>query len=460
MTAMRIPWLKPLLIFLALITISLSIGLLPVQANTKVVDIYFYHSKTCPHCLKQKPLMESIAKKNPQVKLHSYEVQENPRAWHDFLRQYQLPNGAVPRTRIGDKIFVGYTEESGPLEYIPTHNSYLGYRNQIIKAIETLTGKQLILTALPAHRPAQAPWPLFLGMLLYSATYPLLHGKSAHTRRYWWLGWAFTLLLTLFSFLALTPETLIKQFAESLPFPLFVSTLALADGFNPCAFTVLIILLSLLTYTKSRRDMTLVGATFITTSGVMYFLFILALLAIGSIFLERWGTLLLTILGGLITLAGLINLKDYFWFKQGFSLTLSEEQQRTISQKASQISRHLREASQDERFFWVGLAGTATLAIFVNLIELGCTAILPVVYLTALVQYCRTNFWLCAIFWTMLYALLYILPLVAILANFIYFFKSSRLSEGQGRILKFVSGIFMIFFGVIMMVRPEALSFG
>jgi thiol-disulfide isomerase/thioredoxin len=457
---MRIPWLKSLLMVFFLAWVSLSLWLLPAYADNQPVDIYFYHSKTCPHCLKQKPLMEAIAKDNPNIKLHAYEVHENPQDWQKFLQQYQLPNGAVPRTLIGDKIFVGYTEEPGKLEYIPTHKSYLGYQNQIIKAIEDLAGEPLIIAGKQINPKPFPPWPIFLIVVIYGLTYFPIKSKNSTLKQYWWGGFGSLLILSLFSFLLLTPDTLIKQFAESLPFPLFVVTIALADGFNPCAFTVLIILLSLLTYTKSRKDMALIGSTFIATSGVMYFIFILLMIAVGSLFLERWGTLFLTLLGGIITIAGIINLKDYFWFKQGFSLSLSHDQQRVISQRAGQISRHLREAGSDRKLFWAALGGTVLLAIFVNLVELGCTAILPVVYLTALVQYCQSNFWLCSAFWTGLYAVVYILPLLAILGNFIYFFKSSRLTEKQGRMLKLISGLLMVFFGVIMIIRPELLQFG
>ncbi len=105
------------------------------------------------------------------------------------------------------------------------------------------------------------------------------------------------------------------------------------------------------------------------------------------------------------------------------------------------------------------LGGTILLAIFVNIIELGCTAILPAVYMTSLLQYCDSNRWLCSIFWTGIYALIYIIPLMAILANFVYSFKSSRLSETQGKMLKLIAGIFMLFFGLLMIFKPELLSF-
>jgi glutaredoxin len=459
---MKLYLAKPIVRLLLIIAIGLTVIISPVRADSAGVDIYFYHSKNCPHCVKQKPLMEYIAKHNQEVNLYAYEVQQNPQAWRKFLEKYQLPSGAVPRTLIGDKIFVGYSENEGKLEYIPVHKSYLGYRNQIIQAIEEAVGHPINIPGRDVNSTQNPPWRIILVSLIYGLTYPLFKTKlkTEQAKRYWLGGLGVTIIITLFTFLSLTPDTVIKQFAESLPFPLFVFTIALADGFNPCAFTVLIILLSLLTYTKSRKEMTIIGSTFIATSAAMYFLFIMVMIAVGSLFLEQWGNLFLLVLGIIIVVVGVINLKDYFWFKQGVSLSLSENQQLIVSQKAGQISRNLRGARQNKNLFWVALGGTILLAIFVNIVELGCTAILPVVYLTSLLQYCQDSFWFCSSFWTGIYAAIYIIPLLAILANFIYFFKSSRLTETQGRSLKLVGGLFMVFFGLVMIFKPEFLSFG
>ena len=191
----------------------------------------------------------------------------------------------------------------------------------------------------------------------------------------------------------------------------------------------------------------------------MYFIFIMAMVLVGSLFLEQYGTMAMLVLGIIVAIAGIINLKDYFFFKQGFSLSLSAEQQLAVSKKASQISRELKPGEQNKIMFFTALGGTVLLAIFVNIIELGCTAILPTVYMTSLLQYCASNRWLCFAFWTAIYAVIYIIPLVAILANFVYSFKSSRLSETQGKILKLTAGIFMLFFGLLMIFKPELLMF-
>jgi hypothetical protein len=101
------------------------------------------------------------------------------------------------------------------------------------------------------------PWKIIFLPILYLSSYPLLKNKldNEQRKRYWFGGLIATVIISLFAFITFNPDAVIKQFAQGLPFPLFVSIIALTDGFNPCAFTVLIILLSLLSYTKSKRDM-------------------------------------------------------------------------------------------------------------------------------------------------------------------------------------------------------------
>lgn len=364
------------------------------------------------------------------------------------------------------------------MEYVAAYEGYIGYRNQILAAIATAVGHEVRLVAADnadnwvsdavSHASNAARWRWWvLGLpVFYGLTFFPLHvaEKPLQTRRYWFGGLAAIAIFSLFGFIHLTPAVAIQQFAQGFPFPLFVAIVALADGFNPCAFTVLVILLSLLTYTRKRRDMAIVGSTFIATSAMMYFLFILLMIAVGSVLLEQYGRVFLTVLGLGVAIAGLINLKDYFWLKQGVSLSLSATQQRTVSQKAGQIVRQLRASSHDRLQWLAALGGTIALAVLVNLIELGCTAILPVVYMTVLFNYCQATMAnlpsVCYAGWTGFYALIYMIPLALILVSFIYSFASTRLTETQGRRLKLVSGLFMVFFGSLMLLQPQLLMLG
>ncbi len=458
---MKAHYFKQVLISCLLICfINLIAFVSPVLASDKVVNVYFFYSQTCSHCAQQKPFMEYIDKHNEEIKLYAYEVSEHPEKWQEFLVQHQIKIAAIPRTLIEEKLFIGYSEADGDLEDNPIYIGYIGYKNQIVKAIESELGHSINLPGSTVNY--QIPWKIVWLPILYLFSYPLIRKqlKSEINKRYWLGGAIATIIISLFLFLSFIPEPAIEEFARGLPFPLFVSTIALADGFNPCAFTVLIILLSLLTYTRSRKDMAIVGSTFVVTSAAMYFLFITIMVLVGSVFLEKYGAIFLLILGSIITVAGLINLKDYFFFKQGISLSLSTEKQVVISQKAGKIVQELKAGEANKKMFLTALGGTVLLAIFVNIVELGCTAILPVVYVTSLIQYCTQNIWLCYVFWTAIYAAIYIIPLLAILLNFIYSFKSSRLTEKQGRILKLVGGILMLFFGLIMIFKPEFLIFG
>jgi len=438
-----------------------------VIAEQATVTVDFYYSKTCPHCAAEKPLLNYIEEHNEGVKVNRIEVNEKPDIWQNYLQENNIQATGVPRTVIGDRAFIGYSKEQGKLEYNPSYKAYIGYKNQIINAIEEelnapLNTPESQNKIQEEKSVSTLPWSVFFLPLLYAISYPLFKGKlsTAQRQRYWIGGLLGITLLSVFSFIVLTPNAIIQNLAGGLPFPLFVSIIAFADGFNPCAFTVLIILLSLLTYTKSKTDMTIVGSTFILTSAVMYFGFIMAMVLVGSFFLEQYGQIALVILGAIVTAAGIINIKDYFFFKQSISLSLSEKQQLTITKKAGGIARQLNRAKVESKQFWFALGATILLAIFVNIIELGCTAILPVVYMTTLVNHCTNNVGLCYTTWTALYALIYILPLLVILVSFIYSFQSSRLNEDQGRILKLFSGVFMLLFGLIMLMKPQLLMLG
>ncbi|RZM79896.1 glutaredoxin family protein [Leptolyngbya iicbica LK] len=436
------------------------------EASDGVVDVYFFHSESCPHCREQMPLMQDIDAYNDDVDVHIIEVNEEPEEFREYLQAHNIQTWAVPRTAIGELSFIGYNATSGPKEYVEAYSGYIGYRNQIVIAISDAVGHDINLSQAVATADAHNRlwWIAALPVLYLASGIPLRDRlQQPQSRRYWIGGLAAVLLLCLFALIGFTPESTIRSFAQGLPFPLFVGTIALADGFNPCAFTVLVILLSLLTYTHRRRDMVLIGGTFVLTSAVMYFLFIMLMIGLGSVLIEQYGNVILLLLGIAITIAGLINIKDYFWFKEGVSLSLSADQQRTISKKAGKIVRDLRSADKNRWQFAGALGGTVLLAVFVNIVELGCTAILPVVYMTTLINYCAVNGGaaiVCYSAWTGLYAAIYVLPLLLILAGFIYAFQSARLTESQGRILKLGGGLFMLFFGLVMIFKPQLLMFG
>lgn len=449
------------LLLLLLITVSFaSIVSAQEQCNATKEPVYLFYSNTCPHCKNEIAFLKDLQQKYSQINIQYMEISANAEKYQEFAQKYNTTAAGVPRTFIGNKIFIGFSKEDGKLEYQPSYKAYIGYQNQLSSALFDYFGISSSIIPNPLQSSPIIFWILLI-LPIYLLTYPFLRKtlKAHHWRRYWLSGFFALILLCLFLIVILTPQTAIKDFAQTLPFPLFVFVIALADGFNPCAFTVLIILLSLLTYTKDKKSMLILGLTFIIASALMYFIFIIVMIFVGAWALQTYGPIIMTFLGVLILFAGIINVKDFFFFQKGVSLSISDEHKLKFSHHARKITHSLIE-SKTMKTLLFAIGGTFILATLVNIIELGCTAILPAIYMVSLVNTFGNSITFSHILWTLFYALIYVIPLLAILLNFIYTFKSTRLTEHQGRILKLVAGLFMLTFGIIMIFKPELLLFG
>ncbi|NIQ08778.1 MAG: hypothetical protein GWO08_02260, partial [Gammaproteobacteria bacterium] len=73
---------------------------------------------------------------------------------------------------------------------------------------------------------------------------------------------------------------------DEVSLPVVTLILGLLDSINPCAFFVLLFLLTLMIHAHSRARMLTVGLVFISFSGLIYFLFMAAWL---NLFLATGG---------------------------------------------------------------------------------------------------------------------------------------------------------------------------
>ncbi len=459
---------KKIALFLALLLFASSAAAQTIDAQIEQTDqnsasVYFFWNPGCPYCRAEQAFLDRVEQLYPDVKVKRFNISESPKLFEETCKSYGTIAYGWPRTFIGTKAFYGYTEEcpdSNEFEFHPAYKAYAGYKDHLLKAIEDEFGVKPVgpIDGNGGCSLSQGlmRWLIFILIPVYALAYMIF--KKRLGKRVWLAGLFAIILLCAFVFVTLTPKEGIKQFASGMPFPVFVFIIALLDGFNPCAFTVLAILLSLLTYTKSKRKMVLIGSMFIITSGAMYFIFIMALLLAGSWFFSQYGLLVLRVLGAAIVIAGAINVKDYFFFKKGVSLTISQDKQTTIYKKARGIVQGVEEAA-GKKALAIALLATIALAAFVNLVELGCSAILPAAFMASLLQTYGEAVGGIHILYTAFYSAIYVIPLFAILFNFLYFFKSERLSEKQGRLLKLAGGLIMLLLGTVMLLNPELLVF-
>jgi hypothetical protein len=234
--------------------------------------------------------------------------------------------------------------------------------------------------------------------------------------------------------------------AKAFSLPVLTLVLAGMDAFNPCAFFVLLFLLSLLVHAKSRTRMAIVGGTFVLISGLVYFVFMAAWL---NVFLIAGELRLITVIAGLIALTvAALNIKDYFWFKAGPSLSIPDAAKPGLFKRMREV---VASGSMGPM-----LVSTILLAIVANSYELLCTAGFPMVYTRALtladLEPWQHYAWLAA------YNVIYVLPLLAIVTVFTKTMGARKLSESEGRLLKLISGFMMLGFGLVLLIAPNMLT--
>jgi hypothetical protein len=234
--------------------------------------------------------------------------------------------------------------------------------------------------------------------------------------------------------------------SQSWSLPLLTLVLAALDSFNPCAFFVLLFLLSLLIHAGSRRRMLAIGGLFITVSGLVYFLSMAAWL---NLFLLVGHLSWVTLLAGLLALTfGLLNVKDFFLFQRGPSLAIPKQAKpKLFARMRAVVAAGSLPAM---------LAATVTLAVVANLYELLCTAGFPMVYTRTLTlsQLPASTHYL----YLALYNLIYMVPLLLIVLLFVFTLGRHKLQAREGELLKLLSGWMMTGLGTVLLFAPGLLD--
>lgn len=220
--------------------------------------------------------------------------------------------------------------------------------------------------------------------------------------------------------------------------PIIAATILIAimDGFNPCSLWLLLFLLGILILTKSRKKMLLVGLTFLTVTATVYGLFIAGVFSIFSY--VTYHKYIAIGVGLLALFFAIINIKDYFWYKKGISLTISDKHKPKLFKKIRNIMHPENSTPQM-------MGATALLALGVTLVELPCTAGLPMIWVNLLATHSIAGAEFLGLI--IMYLLLYLGIEIMILLSAIITMNKFEFQEKHGRVLKLVSGIIMLLFG-------------
>jgi len=232
---------------------------------------------------------------------------------------------------------------------------------------------------------------------------------------------------------------------DEISLPALTLMLGLIDGFNPCAFFMLTILLSTMMLARSRKRILVTGLVFIFFSALIYFISMTIWFEVIQHLLDV--AIIAVIIGIIASIAGIINIKDYFFFKKGISLTLPTNQKERFMKKVKELS--------SSESLWGLALGTALLAATVNLYELLCTVGFPVIFVGILKL--RGIIGIERFFYLALYCFVYILPLIAIVLIFAFTLGKMKFGVNWVKRLKLVSGLMIFFLGVTMLIDRNAI---
>ncbi len=210
---------------------------------------------------------------------------------------------------------------------------------------------------------------------------------------------------------------------------------ALIDGINPCAFGVLIFMLAYLAKTAKRSKMLVNGLVYILFVFITYLISGLILLPIIRK-LAGFSVASYYFIAGAIILAGLIEIKDYFWYGKGFSLTI-------FPSEAARIKKYVRNISGSP--FAAALMGT-----FVALVELPCTG---AVYLAVLALMSLSGVTAGNISFLIIYNLIFVVPLVIILLfvyNGIHWKHFEKWRQCHKGLMRLFAGVLLMVLGIWM----------
>jgi hypothetical protein len=381
-----------------------------------------FWSATCPHCAQANAFLGGLQKRHGWLKIVTYEVSAHPGNMDLYRRMAASigrPAGQVPAFFYCKQLEIGFVSDETTGKRLEAALVY--YRDALQKQVDKRSppppaAMPIFLVPQPGGMPGPEP-----DLELEIPPPP----PEAQTVDVPWWG---------------------TVRAEEVSLPVLTVVLGGLDAFNPCAFFVLMILLGLMLRTGSRGRMLLVGGVFVLISGLVYFLFMAAWL---NLFFLVGHLRAITLAAGLVAVAAAaVNVKDYFWFKKGVTLSLPDSARpRLFGRMTALVGR---------AGLLPVLGGTAALAFAANLYELLCTSGLPLVYTRVLTL--RELPPAAYYGYLALYNAVYVAPLLLIVLGFSLTLSAHKLTEYQGRVLKLLSGMMMLALGGVLVLRPGALN--
>ncbi len=375
-----------------------------VFGSEKDLNIYLFYGDGCPHCKDEEKWFETYLKKNDFIKMHRYEIwydkenQEKYSKVHDILND---TSSGIPYLIIGETVITGFDEEITPerIKNAIEYYSNVKYKDKV---------------------------GIYLG---------IVEDKNEEDTK------------TNYQENEIDIPILGKQKIKEVSIGLSAIIIGLVDGFNPCAMWILLFLISMLLGMKNRKRMWALGITFLVSSALVYFLFLISWLNL-AIFLNkilyiRFAIAFVAVLFGVLQIISFIFKKD-----DGCEVVDTKNRKKIIKS----IQKIVKEKS-----FILALLGIVLLAVSVNIIELLCSLGLPVMFTQILTINEVGKFG--QILYSLLYILFFMIDDIIIFIIAMKTLEIKAISNKYGKYSHLIGGIIMVVIGILMIYKPEWLMF-
>jgi cytochrome c biogenesis protein CcdA len=227
--------------------------------------------------------------------------------------------------------------------------------------------------------------------------------------------------------------------------PALAVLLGFVDGFNPCAMWVLVMFLSILSQTGSRRKMIEIVGVFVFAEAVMYFLIL-------NVWYKTWDFVTLdhivTPLIGLLSVgAGGFFLYEFFTNKDGECKVTTGDQKKKLAERVRAIANAPMTIGV--------LVATVGIAFSVNVIEFACSVGIPQAF-TKLLEMSDVGF-IAKQGYIALYTLFYMVDDFVVFGVAIYAFSYLHLTTQYTRYCLLLGGAVMLVLGYFFLFDPAFL---
>ena len=391
--------LKFLQIFLMLFALLFTFN--SVKA-AEPINIHFFYDPSCLHCGEENDWLESFKQDNPDIQVIVYDLtlEDNYELFVEVKTLFNDKDALSPYTVIGGIALRGFNEQTKS----DIENIIERYQNEEFSDIVTkVINDESVTTA------------VFDEIIRETGNLPFI--GEVETR-------GFSLLLG-------------------------AIIIGFVDGFNPCALWVLILLISLLINSNNKKRMWYLGLIFLVTSALVYFLIMMSYLTIAIQFTT------ITVFRYLIA-AFAVGFGGYNLYKFIKTLNTDDGCEVVSDKKRIKIIERIKKIVREDHIL-IAIIGIIALALIVNLIELACSAGLPLLYTSILAfnEVSSLQYFL----YVLVYVLFFLIDDIIIFTIALFTMKVTGITNRYSKYSHLIGGLIMVAIGVLLAFFPNIIMF-